>query len=698
MIFYPNVEARHHGVQGLNEGQLVPNTPSTGDSNASEYRSSITPQRRQPRRVAVHQSTSATQPKDSPAICNDLAPSSPRIDSGEHAGNNICNEIQGQTLADARLEGVSRGPEARNSIRERDLPTSAAFGGRRPLNQSDAAEDSLAYADALEGGNGRGDGCVPFYPGDQRGPAFVINICEPRRSLKANHFLVPMPSIKSLLPEDINYLSAKGAFTLPPHHIREAFIRCYFHHVHPFSPILDANEFLLDYEKGRMSLLLLWSMFIAATSFIDESLLTEDFYPSRTALKRAMYQRAKALYDADYEKDKITLIQSVFLMGHWYTSTDDRACPWHWTGIAIGLSHTVGLHQLSHGPRPLWRRLWWSLYCREVWLSLGLGRPMRIVLEDSDTSPPSTCDSDVLSPDVSQKYLPEELGHLFDMWLDLVRLTVALGNVLLKNYRAKGVKQSRADIERCELEIRASHHTCPRSNTSQSRVLASHIHLFKLYFEAAIIVLYRPHILDSPREVSVADQGLWRALACQKTRTAASNASAAVNSMMAEDLIDLCHTIAVIALIPLMQIHLFESTSLTPMVREMGKHNLALCMLAMDELRKSYLSADAAYKLFKAAINKIDNAPLREDQRHLSPPAVETRLSDGAGDGNIAVGWPDGYDLSTAGIIPDLWNPFPNMMLDDGARTDNDAWLDIQSMDRLWTFEELSGLDCSSSM
>lgn len=60
---------------------------------------------------------------------------------------------------------MSRGPEARNTIRERDLPTSAAFGGRRPLNQSDAAEDSLAYADALEGGNSRGDGCVPFYPG-----------------------------------------------------------------------------------------------------------------------------------------------------------------------------------------------------------------------------------------------------------------------------------------------------------------------------------------------------------------------------------------------------------------------------------------------------------------------------------------------------------------------------------------------------
>lgn len=103
------------------------------------------------------------------------------------------------------------------------------------------------------------------------------------------------------------------------------------------------------------------------------------------------------------------------------------------------------------------------------------------------------------------------------------------------------------------------------------------------------------------------------------------------------------------------------------MAREMGKHNLALCMLAMDELRKSYLSADAAYKLFKAAINKIDNAPsLRENQRQSSPSA-ETGLSDGVVGGNIAGGWPDGYDLATAGIIPDLWSPFPNIMLCDSS-------------------------------
>ncbi|OLN81301.1 Cutinase transcription factor 1 beta 3 [Colletotrichum chlorophyti] len=536
---------------------------------------------------------------------------------------------------------------------------------QRAPDPSDATEDSSAYAETLEGGKNREDGCVPFYPGDQRGPAFLIDICEPNRSSRDNHFLVPMPSIKALAPEDVNYLRMKGAFTLPRPHIREALIRCYFHYVHPFAPILDASEFITEYEKGRRSLLLLWSI-----------LLTEDFFTSRRALKRAMYQRAKvALYDADYEKDKVTLIQSVFLMSHWYNSTDDRSGPWHWNGIAISLSHTIGLHRLrlpanqglSQGTKPFWRRLWWSLYTREVWLSLGLGRPMRVALDDFDTTMPAACDVDILSPDIAgnlgQKYLPVGMEFLFDTWIAFVGLTVALSNVLATNYRAKGVKPSRADIERSESQIREFQSKIPDGGT-QSRVVASHIYQFKLYFETSIIVLYRPFILDTPREVPTADQGNWRAFACQKTRTAASNASAAMNSMMAEDLIRLSHTLTVIALVPPMQIHLFESTSSKPMARQMGRHNLALCMLAMDELRKSYVSADASYKLFETAINKVENAPPLEEHQP-SPAGVSS--ADGAVHYGASHSWPDGYGLGSAGIISDMWSPLPNVSLDDAS-------------------------------
>lgn len=93
-----------------------------------------------------------------------------------------------------------------------------------------------------------------------------MDICEPRRSATSNHCVVSMPSIKSLPPEDVNYLRIKGAFTLPPRHIQEALIQSYFHHIHPFAPILNPFQFIADYENNRASLLLVWSMFLASAS------------------------------------------------------------------------------------------------------------------------------------------------------------------------------------------------------------------------------------------------------------------------------------------------------------------------------------------------------------------------------------------------------------------------------------------------
>jgi hypothetical protein len=71
-------------------------------------------------------------------------------------------------------------------------------------------------------------------------------------------------------------------------------------------------------------------------------------------------------------------------MGHVYADAEDRLGPWHWNGITISLSHTIGLQMLTspsrNGIKPLGRRIWWCIYYREVWLSTGQGRPMWISL------------------------------------------------------------------------------------------------------------------------------------------------------------------------------------------------------------------------------------------------------------------------------------------------------------------------------
>ncbi|KAG7289278.1 hypothetical protein NEMBOFW57_005644 [Staphylotrichum longicolle] len=74
----------------------------------------------------------------------------------------------------------------------------------------------------------------------------------------------------------------------------------------------------------------------------------------------------------------------------------------------------------------------------------------------------------------------------------------------------------------------------------------------------------------------------------------------------------------------------------------MAKHNLGLCMLAMGELGKSYISATAAYKLFETAIQKVEKARGCEGQ-------------------------------ASASVITDVWLPWTN-----GAGT-CETWMDFQN-------------------
>lgn len=112
-----------------------------------------------------------------------------------------------------------------------------------------------------------------------------------------------------------------------------------------------------------------------------------------------------------------------------------------------------------------------------------------------------------------------------------------------------------------------------------------------------------------------------------------------------------------------MQIHLFESTSSKHLSRQTGKHNLALYTLAMNELRKSYVSADAAYELFDRAIGKVDVARARKEQSSAS--------SEFSHDGSMHTdhiwgSYPEGYDILVEGIVSYVWMPFLNNGTDYG--------------------------------
>ncbi len=204
----------------------------------------------------------------------------------------------------------------------------------------------------------------------------------------------------------------------------------------------------------------------------------------------------KALYDADYETDKVLLIQSVILMGFWYTDTQDRTGAWHWIGIAISLSQTLGLHRcprltnrgqrLSEARQRLFRRIWWACFIRDRWLSLAKGRPMRIHDDDCDMPMPAAGDIieelDCIPIEAKRRYIPADSGTLAQFWIRLVMISAALGNILRVHYRANSPKPSIEDIERCAEELqKCSHEDTVLENLDD--VLRLHEYQLQLFYE-----------------------------------------------------------------------------------------------------------------------------------------------------------------------------------------------------------------------
>jgi hypothetical protein len=82
-------------------------------------------------------------------------------------------------------------------------------------------------------------------------------------------YLLPREADISWKAQEVEYLRHQGAFITLPDDVCDDLVRCYFHHVHFFLPIVDAASFLTEYENnGRQNIswLLFWSMLLAAAN------------------------------------------------------------------------------------------------------------------------------------------------------------------------------------------------------------------------------------------------------------------------------------------------------------------------------------------------------------------------------------------------------------------------------------------------
>ncbi|KIW26225.1 uncharacterized protein PV07_09338 [Cladophialophora immunda] len=491
--------------------------------------------------------------------------------------------------------------------------------------EHDGGYGTVALDTAMDAQRLSGEDPIPFYFGDaQNGSHFTFELCLSNFSSCPKIYFIPRNSTTRVLePEDLEYLERKGALALPSDHICDHLLRSYFQHVQPLTPILDTKSFLNQYlskDPQKPGVLLMYSIFFAAANFADPSTLDTAGFSSRKALKRAMYQRAKALWDTEYEDDKIRLIQSAILLSFWYADATDRAGPWHWAGVAISLCQGLGFHRSLELVVPdsrkipaygrLFRRLWWSCFLRDRWLSVTLGRPMRIRLDDCDV--PMTTIEDVTHEwaDIprAQKdtYFPSGYPLLAECWVQFVKLTVVLGKVIAVHYSPNKLRPDRAAFQKCEDELRRCGqelHAIEERPDWDFRLYRHHLHLF---YEATTIILYRRYIRAVPCNLPAKDHDWWQTTARQKCRSAADRATSVVEDLLESEMVHYLKPMSTSTIVSAMGIHLLDWMSAQSTLSKRLSHaRLEICVEALSKLRSTYWGATYACLLFEKAKARI---------------------------------------------------------------------------------------------
>lgn len=488
--------------------------------------------------------------------------------------------------------------------------------------------------------------------GALRTAQFLNSLEEPDASSQLPAFIRPLPA--KIAPEDVTYLHAKGALSLPSFSLQNALLSAYIEYVHPYMPLLELHDFLgminaRDGVYGQISLFLYQSVMFAATAFVDVKHLKEAGYANRKAARREFFYKARLLYDFDYESDRLILVQGLLLMTYWYETPDDQKDTWHWMGVAISLAHTIGLHRnpantnMKPRKQKLWKRIWWSCFMRDRLIALGMRRPTRIKDEDFDVPmldendfeiEPLADEIQIIGPEctlVRDVLMQQELAL---MCVAKAKLCLCISRMLKAQYSVLIRDKSRAEnttnstmmlfpnkqfdnvdgVNSCDLELMAWAQSLPACcqyrplstlDLKNGRAtIAVQRNLLHMVYYTTISALHRPQFLPSSPTHAPQTSAQVQDISRTRVREAAAQITRMVAELHALRLEKYLPTTGVTVILPAMIIHLLEMKNPMPQPREMAMRGFKQCMKVMERLRDIYAAADYAVAFLDAALRK----------------------------------------------------------------------------------------------
>ncbi|ESZ90711.1 putative Fungal specific transcription factor [Sclerotinia borealis F-4128] len=153
--------------------------------------------------------------------------------------------------------------------------------------------------------------------------------------------------------EEMDILKKRGALQLPSRDVCEELIDAYFKWAAPVVSIINKSWFMQRWHdlENQPPLLLMQAILLAGSRVCTTSMLL-DANGSLIPAATMFYKRAKALYDADYEEDRVIIVQALTLLG-WYWEEPGVVIKnvFYWNGLAITIAQGFGMHRSPSGSR-----------------------------------------------------------------------------------------------------------------------------------------------------------------------------------------------------------------------------------------------------------------------------------------------------------------------------------------------------------
>ncbi|KAB8234160.1 Zn(II)2Cys6 transcription factor [Aspergillus alliaceus] len=384
-------------------------------------------------------------------------------------------------------------------------------------------------------------------------------------------------------------LNADGAFSYPPKETCEILLSAYFTWFHPCFPILDRSAVNQSYTRGDISRLLLQSMlFIGVSLCTDEDFARTEF-SVRYQAKFHFYSKAKAIYDADWESNKTTKLQSLFLLSSWRGGPSEERDTRFWLGVAISLAQKRGMHMMSKlsfqstREEKLWKRIWWALYVRDQQSAAALGLPPRIRDEDCDVAMlvPSDIREEETVDDVRVFGVQKDEDVVYPT--EMVKLARILRSIVSTQYlhiQSDTTETARTGLHQklCEWESKL-----PTSLKLESAASAGAIFLTGLLhmtYNNLYILLYRSSFLN-PSNSSVDKVG-------RVALDAATRSTRIVEDMLSHSLVQHGPTHLITHTFSTLCIHTIHCRRTSGTARKLAEHRAKLCLLGLQELQKTW--------------------------------------------------------------------------------------------------------------